>query len=170
MKIHQSILFIIFFINILAQYSPFSFKEFQEMNRISSPILSPDGLYLIYSVRKWNSTIDKSYTNLQYTIIKTKEVKDLTPKQIGISDSSPYFSSLFPDYVFFSRKGQIRYIKFPPINSENDTSIELTKYPISINDFKIKNNAIVFSADVYFSCKNNITCSAELIKKEEKMN
>ena len=140
------------------------------MNRISSPILSPDGLYIIYSVRKWNSTLDKSYTNLQYTIIKSKEVKDLTPKQFGISDSSPYFSSLFPDYVFFSRKGQIRYIKFPPIDSENDTSIELTKYPISINDFKIKNNAIVFSADVYFSCKNNITCSAELIKKEEKMN
>ena len=126
------------------------------MNRISSPILSPDGLYIIYSVRKWNSTLDKSYTNLQYTIIKSKEVKDLTPKQYGISDSSPYFSSLFPDYVFFSRKGQIRYIKFPPIDSENDTSIELTKYPISINDFKIKNNAIVFSADVYFSCKNNI--------------
>ena len=156
MKIYKITLFIIFFINIITEYSSFNFTEFQEMNRISSPILSPDGLYIIYSVRKWNSTLDKSYTNLQYTIIKSKEVKDLTPKQFGISDSSPYFSSLFPDYVFFSRKGQIRYIKFPPIDSENDTSIELTKYPISINDFKIKNNAIVFSADVYFSCKNNI--------------
>ena len=74
-----------------------------------------------------------------------------------------------PDYVFFSREGQIRYIKFPPVDSEKDYSIELTKYPIEINDFKIKHNAIVFSADVYFSCQNNLECSAKLIKKEESM-
>ena len=92
MKIYKITLFIIFFINIITEYSSFNFTEFQEMNRISSPILSPDGLYIIYSVRKWNSTLDKSYTNLQYTIIKSKEVKDLTPKQFGISDSSPYYN------------------------------------------------------------------------------
>ena len=38
-----------------------------------------------------------------------------------------------------------------------------------LNDFKIKHNAIVFSADVYFSCQNNLECSAKLIKKEESM-
>ena len=122
------------------------------MSRISSPILSPNGLYVIYEVRKWNSESNKSYTNLQYSSIEKKEIKDLTPKTEGIIDSSPYFSSLFPDYLFFSRDGQIRYIKFPPIDSEKDASIQLTKYPIDINDFKIKYNAILFSADVYFSC------------------
>ena len=100
MKIYQLILFIIFFINILIKYSPFNFKEPQEMNRILSPILSSDGLHFIFSVRKWNSKLDKSYTNLQYTIIKTKEVKDLTPKQTGISDSSPYF--LLYSLIMFS--------------------------------------------------------------------
>ena len=68
------------FLHKQTEYSSFNFTEFQEMNRISSPILSPDGLYIIYSVRKWNSTLDKSYTNLQYIIIKSNEVKDLTPK------------------------------------------------------------------------------------------
>ena len=80
MKIYKITLFIIFFINIITEYSSFNFTEFQEMNLISSPILLPDGLYIIYSIRKWNSTLDKSYTNLQYTIIKSNEVKDLTPK------------------------------------------------------------------------------------------
>ena len=139
------------------------------MSRISSPILSPNGLYVIYEVRKWNSESNKSYTNLQYSSIEKKEIKDLTPKTEGIIDSSPYFSSLFPDYLFFSRDGQIRYIKFPPIDSEKDTSIQLTKYPIDINDFKIKYNAILFSADVYFSCGNNLNCSSKLIENEEKM-
>ena len=159
--------FVILFLSIATQKEPFTAKNLQEMNRISSPVLSPDGLYVIYSVRKWDSSTDKSYTNLQYSILKTKEIKDLTPKTIGVSDSSPLFSSKFPDYLFFMRNGQIRYIKFPPIENEEDTSILLTNYPISINDFKIKSNAILFSADVYFSCGNNLTCSSELIKKEE---
>jgi dipeptidyl aminopeptidase/acylaminoacyl peptidase len=111
---------------------------------------------------------NKSYTNLQYSSIQTKDPKDLTPKTEGISDSSPLFSSKFPDYVFFTRDGQIRYIKFPPNEStEKDNSILLTNYPIYINDFKIKKNAIIFSAEVYFSCGNDLACSAELIKEEE---
>ena len=158
---------IILFLSIGAQKPPFTAKNLQEMNRISSPVISPDGAYVIYSVRKWDSSTDKSYTNLQYSSLETKELKDLTPKTIGVSDSSPLFSSKFPDYLFFLRDDQIRYIKFPPKNNDEDTSVSLTNYPISINDFKIKNNAILFSADVYFSCGNNLTCTAELIKKEE---
>ena len=169
MNLLKILLFIFFIYNILTQKTTFNAQKLQEMNRISSPVLSPDGLYVIYEVRKWNSEINKSYTNIQYSSLKTKEVKDLTPKIEGISDSSPYFSSLFPDFVFFSRNSQIRYIKFPPVDSEKDYYLELTNYPIDINDFKIKNNVILFSADVYFSCKNSMQCSAELIKKEESM-
>ena len=172
MKKFKEILILMCFSHIISLYTPFNITQFQEMNRLSDPVLSPDGLYIIYSVKKWNSKTDKSYTNLQYTTIQTKETKDLTPKIEGTFDSSPLFSSLFPNYVFFIRENQIRYIKFPPTETYNpseDYSIQLTNYPISINDYKIKYNTIVFSADVYFSCQNNLTCSSELIKKEEKM-
>ena len=93
-------LFAILFISIVAQKDPFIAKNLQEMNRISSPVISPNGQYVIYSVRKWDSSTDKSYTNLQYSSLKTKEIKDLTPRTIGITDSSPLFSSKFPDYLF----------------------------------------------------------------------
>ena len=172
MKKFKEILILICFSHIISLYTPFNITQFQEMNRLSDPVLSPDCLYIIYSVKKWNSKTDKSYTNLQYTTIKTKETKDLTPKIEGTFDSSPLFSSLFPNYVFFIRENQIRYIKFPPTETYNpseDYSIQLTNYPIFINDYKIKYNTIIFSADVYFSCQNNLTCSSELIKKEEKM-
>ena len=168
MKSYISILIVILFSQSISQKEKFTAEKLQGMNRISSPILSPDGNYVIYSVRKWNSLTNKSYTNLQYSSIETKDQKDLTPKTEGISDSSPLFSSKFPDYVFFTRDGQIRYIKFPPNEStEKDNSILLTNYPIYINDFKIKKNAIIFSAEVYFSCGNDLACSAELIKEEE---
>ena len=168
MKSYILILIVILFSQSISQKEKFTAEKLQGMNRISSPILSPDGNYVIYSVRKWNSLTNKSYTNLQYSSIQTKDPKDLTPKTEGISDSSPLFSSKFPDYVFFTRDGQIRYIKFPPNEStEKDNSILLTNYPIYINDFKIKKNAIIFSAEVYFSCGNDLACSAELIKEEE---
>ena len=168
MRIFVLTLIIFIFPYTITQKAEFNAQKLQEMNRISSPVVSPDGLYVIYSVRKWDSKTDKSYTNLQYSSIKTKEVKDLTPKAVGVSDSSPLFSASFPDYVFFTRGGQIRYIKFPPTDSGKDNSLELTNCPIDINDFKIKKNAILFSADVYFSCQNNLTCSSELIKNEGK--
>ena len=124
MNILKNIILFIFISLSLSQKDIFNAQKLQEMNRISSPILSPNGLYVIYEVRKWNSESNKSYTNLQYSSIEKKEIKDLTPKTEGIIYSSPYFSSLFPDYLFFSRDGQIRYIKFPPTDSEKDTSIQ----------------------------------------------
>ena len=91
MKVFLISSFILLFFNISSQKSQFTAKDLQEMNRISSPVLSPDGLYVIYSVRKWSSSTDKSYTNLQYSSLKTKKVEDLTPKIEGVIDSSPYF-------------------------------------------------------------------------------
>ena len=167
MKIYEILYFLISLSTLKSLNKPFNFTEFQSMNRILNPILSPDEKYIVYSVQKWNSTTNKIYTNLQYSEIKTKEIKNLTLKQEEINDSSPMFSSLYPNYVFFIRKGQIHYIKFPPINSEEDNSIQLTNYPISINNFKIKQNSIIFSSDVYFSCGNNLTCSSILIENEK---
>ena len=48
------LLTLIFFIfsNTLEQKAEFNAQKLQEMNRISSPVLSPDGLYVIYSLRK----------------------------------------------------------------------------------------------------------------------
>ena len=168
MKIFEIFFLLISISTLKLLNKPFNFTEFQSMNRILNPILSPDGKFIVYSVQKWNSITNKLYTNLQYSDIKTKEIKNLTPKQEEINDSSPMFSSLFPNYVFFIRKGQIHYIEFPSIKSIKDNSIQLTNYPISINNFKIKQNSIVFSSDVYFSCGNNLTCSSILIKNEKK--
>ena len=167
MKICEIFFFFISLSTFNSLNEPFNFTEFQSMNRILNPILSPDDKYIVYSVQKWNPTTNKLYTNLQYTEIKTKEINDLTPKHEEINDSSPLFLSLFPNYVFFIRRGQIHYIEFPPLNSKKDNSIQLTNYPISINNFTIKQNSIVFSSDVYFSCDNNLTCSSILIQNEK---
>ena len=158
------------FISIIHEHEPLTPLEVQQFDRMSSPVLSPDGKYVIYTIRKWNQTTDKSYTNLQYTEISTKTRGFLTPAVIDQSDSNPIFSSAFPNYVFFQRKGKIRYIPFPPdeikMDITEDKSEELASYDISIAEYKLKKDAFVFSADVYFDC-DTIECSAKKIKEEE---
>ena len=157
------------FISKIEAHDPLTPKEVQEFDRMSSPVLSPDGKYVVYTIRKWTESTSKSYTNLQLTEISSKKRGFITPAVLDQSDSNPIFSSEFPDYLFFQRKGKIRYIKFPPetisMDVTEDKSEELASYNISISEYKLKKDAFVFSADVYFDC-DTIDCSAEKIKQE----
>ena len=161
--------FICLFISTYADYEPLTPSEVQEFDRMSSPILSPDGKYVIYAIRKWTNSTQKSYTNLQFTEIATKKRGFITPAVLDQSDSSPSFSSAFPNILFFQRKGKILYIPFPPdeisMDIKEDKSKVLAEYSISISEYKLKNNAFVFSADVYFDC-DTIECSAKKISQE----
>ena len=158
------------------ELEPLTPKDILSVEKLSSYILNPDGKYLIFGVKLWNPDTGKSYIHLRYKNIETGEIKALTPNIVGQSDTSPMFSSSFPNLLFFLRsnsdiKPSIYYIEFPPSsNSENeDLSKRLTNYELPIFDFKIKSKTIAFSTDVYFSCKN-MNCSADLIEKESKQN
>ena len=170
-KLFNNIILLFLFATVLSQHEPLTPKEVQEFDRMSSPVLSPDGKYVIYTVRKWTQSTQKSYTNLQFTEISSKKRGYITPAVLGQSDSNPIFSSAFPNYLFFQRKGQILYIPFPPeeitIDVKEDKSEVLASYNISITEYKLKKDAFVFSADVYFDC-DTIECSAKKIKEETK--
>ena len=168
-KLFNNIILLLLFASIISQHEPLTPKEVQEFDRMSSPVLSPDGKYVIYTVRKWTQETQKSYTNLQITEISSKKRGYITPAVLGQSDSNPIFSSAFPNYLFFQRKGQILYIPFPPeeitMDMTEDKSQVLASYNISITEYKLKKDAFVFSADVYFDC-DTIQCSADKIKQE----
>ena len=178
MKINSLLINFFFLIclinNILSDDEPFTPTEMMSVEKFSGYILSPDGNYLIMGVKRWNPDTGKSYSHFRFKNLKTNETKILTPKIEGQSDSSPQFSSAFPNFLFFQRsnseiKSSIYYIKFPPeneIKDDEDLSIRLTDYLLPIVEYKIKSKTIAFSTDVYFKC-NNMKCSADLIEKEK---
>ena len=110
-------LLVIFIISIHAlrnpknsvEKDPLTPLELQKFDRLSSPVLSPDGKYVVYTVKKWNETSLKSYTNLQLTVMDTKERGFITPAVPDQTDSNPTFSVDFPNYLFFQRNGKIIY-------------------------------------------------------------
>ena len=166
MKFYHCFFFLIYTILItINTQNIFDPTTFQSLNRLYSPILSPDGLYVVYTVRKWNKTAGKSATNIQCSKISDKSSFNITQPVLGQSDSSPSFTSLYPNFLFFTRNGSLYYISFPP--KENEEPIKLTNYPIDINDFKIRASSFVFSANVYFDC-DTLNCSAQKIEIENK--
>ena len=152
------------FVSIINENEPLTPLEVQEFDRMSSPVLSPDGKYVIYTVRKWSQKTQKSYTNIQLTEIASKTSGFITPAILDQSDSNPIFSAAFPNDLFFQRGGKILYIPFPPEeiskDIKEDKSQILASYNISITEYKLKKDAFVFSADVYFDC-DTIECSAK---------
>ena len=177
MKFIKLLFLFYFLINVFSQnLEPITPTDLLSVDKLSGYILSPDGKYVIFGIKKWNKDTGKSYTHLQYKNIETGEIKVLTPNVEGQSDTSPQFSSSFTNILFFQRsnsniKSSIYYIQFPPVsNSEDknaDTSKRLTNYDLPITDYKIKSKTIAFSTDVYFKCKT-MKCSADLIEKENK--
>ena len=148
----------------------------QEMYRLKGKALSPDGKYLVYSVNKWSNVEKKSFTNLRYFNLETNEEKNLTDKENGQSDTSPVFSSKFPNILFFMRNNKsltntLFYMKFPPEENKNEEPIQLSNYQINIETFKIKNDVLVFSAEVFFECQNkstNFSCTDYKNEEEKK--
>ena len=159
--------FPLYFSNLHEENRTLTPTELLAMPKVTDYLLSPDGNYVIYGVKKWNPETGKSSTNFQYKNLKTGEVKNLTEAIEGQTDSSPQFSSGFKNYLFFQRfnkdsEGSIFYIPFPP---NGETEKKLTNYILPINDYKIRAKTIIFSTDVYFQCET-MKCTKDLIDKE----
>lgn len=164
-----TILFTLFNISSIYCAEPLTGEILQSMNRLSSPVASLDGKYIVYSQKHWNKETGKISTNLMYTEVSTGESSIITTAVEGQSDTSPIFSVSFPGFLFFKRSNSevsssIYYIEFPPTKEEPK---RLTSYEITINDYKLRSTSLVFSADVYFSC-DTLECSSKLIEEEKK--
>ena len=179
-SIYFYVYFLIFFSKIFLSYeqesTPLTAEDILKVEKFSSYILSPNGKYIIVAVKQWNRESGKSYSHLRYKTIEEEELKILTPKVEGQSDTSPMFSKSFPNTLFFLRsnkdlKSSIFYVEFPPSSKKDDevTPKQLTNYELEIFDFKIKSDTIAFSTDVYFQCKD-MKCSHDLIEKEKDQN
>ena len=110
MKYSKIFFFLIYLLFITIESKIFDPITYQSLNRLSSAVLSPDGKYVVYTIRKWEKEQNKSTTYIQCTNINDKKTQNITKAEFGKSDSSPSFSSLYPNLLFFIREGSLYYI------------------------------------------------------------
>ena len=168
MRTHIILLFLVFCFLILPSLEgdPFTVHELHQLGRLSSSAVSSDGRYVAYSVQTWNPKTGKTATNLRCTRISDLTTHEITPSVEGVSDTNPAFSKEFPDYIFFlsNRKGsnQVYFAEFT-LNSELKSFpsvFQLTKFPVDLDNLKISNRTLAFTANVYPDC-SNFNCTVE---------
>src|SRR5690606_24190448 len=134
---------------------------------ISGTAISPDGKYIVSALRIWDQPSGKVSQHLTYTDTSSGATLDLTPDSKEVSDYNPMFNSSFKDFLFFVRSSKdgthVYYIPFP--NKNNEEPVQLTNYPIDIDNVKFQAAVLVFSAEVYTGCLTDLSCTAQKDKE-----
>ena len=148
-----SFLFISFINSIInEEKEPFTAEAMHLLHRLSSFVPSPDNNYIVFVNRLWDKESIKYYTNLQYLDVpsfnsnnekNSVEALNVTIPELGVVDSDPVFSSVFPniyfslEYLFFLRTkdgvSNIYYIDFPP--NDDSQPKQLSNYEINIANY-----------------------------------
>ncbi len=142
---------------------PLTAEDLHILKRIGSPEISPDGNYIVYSVRKWNQGDGSVNTYLEYINLQTNQTFALTDPNTPFSDSNPAFSVNFPGFLLFlsSRTGsnQIYIAAFPP-TTESQIPIQFTNFDVDVNNMRWKANTVTFTAEVFSVC-SDLKCTAD---------
>lgn len=144
---------------------PFSADDLINMQRISSPELSPDEKLVAYVLRTTDLEADRGRTDIWLTNIETTRTRQVTTN--AASDHSPYWSPDNKTLFFISSRSGSSQIWSLVINGQQKPK-QLTNLPVDITSFKISPDGkkFVFSANVYRECQS-LVCTKEKLKKLE---
>jgi dipeptidyl aminopeptidase/acylaminoacyl peptidase len=136
-------------------------EDMLAMERVSSPVASPDGKWVVFVVRETDMDANKGRTDLYLTSIDGSSVTHLTTSPA--SDSDPVWSH-DGRYVYFasSRSGSEQVWRIRPNGGEAE---QVTKLPLDINGFKLVpgSDSLVLAIDVYPGAKT----LADTAKRDE---
>src|SRR5699024_9310309 len=123
------------------------------MERVSSPVLSPDGRQLVFVQRSVDLDANTSTTALYTRHLVTRDLgppKRLTPE--GWNVNSPAFSPDGQTVYFLSAKGGSQQLYAMPLSG--GTPRQLTAFEADVGTFHISPDGrrVAFSADVFGEC------------------
>ncbi|HNS97411.1 MAG TPA: S9 family peptidase [Polyangiaceae bacterium] len=144
-----------------AEKKPFNVRDLVQLERASSPVLSPDGRSVVFVLRTTDMEANKGRTDLWMMSTDGKNMRRLTTHEAN--DWNPRWMG--PKTIGFlstrSGSSQIHALEI-----DGGEARQLTSLPIDIETFQSTpdGSLIVFSAAVYPECKT-IECTVEKDKK-----
>lgn len=154
---------------INSDLNPFTATDLHKLKRMSSPTLSQDGKYVVYSVRKWNND-GKVNSYLEYIRLLDNKTFLLTDPNLSFSDSSPLFSKNFPGVLAFlsnrSGSSQLHLLTFPSEEGKFQTPTQFTNFEVDIDNVRWNANTFTFTAQVFSIC-SDLKCTADKNKEVE---
>ncbi len=130
------------------EISPLSVEKLWEMKRIGSPVISPDGKWVVAPVTRYTVDDDQSHTDLWLFSTDGRVERPLT--RHGSADGSPVFSPDGSKLAFVSRRDDddASQIYILPIDEPGEAQ-RLTEVPTGTNAPKWVGEHIYFISNIY---------------------
>ena len=150
---------------IPAKADIFTAKEMASLDRLSDPRVSPDGRYVLYSVRTMDYPANRASMSLWLADLKTK----MAPRRLKISDGGAASGRWSADgktiYFSSSRAGGTEQVFKTDVMGE--TATQVTSAPFDVQAFKVApdGKTIVVGMAVFPDCADFACTEARLAAK-----
>lgn len=146
---------------------PFSIEDLVRLQRVSEPVLSPDGKTVAFTVRETDMAANRGRTDLWSLDLATKGAQPRRLTSHPENDGSPQWSADGRSLYFLSsRSGASQVWR---LHSAGGEAEQVTNLPIDVGTFKLSPNAakLAITADVFADCAD-FACTADRLSANSK--
>lgn len=146
---------------------PFSVEDLVRLNRVSEPVLSPDGRTVAFTVRETDMEANRGRTDLWTLDIATKGAQPRRVTSHPENDGSPQWSADGRALYFLSgRSGSSQVWRLQSAGGEAE---QVTNLPIDVGSFKLapSSTKLAVTADVFADCAD-FACTADRLTAQSK--
>lgn len=135
-------------------------RDLQKLDRVSSPVLSPDGGTIVFAKRIVDADMVKASSSLWVRNLLTRDMappKRLTPE--GWNVNSPSFSPDGKTVYFLSAKSGTQQLYAMPLSG--GAPRQLTAFALDVASYKLSPDGtrVLFSTDTFADCKADFACT-----------
>ena len=135
-------------------------RDLQKLDRVSSPVLSPDGSTVVFAKRIVDADVVKASSSLWVRNLVTRDMappKRLTPE--GWNVNSPSFSPDGKTVYFLSAKSGTQQLYAMPV--VGGAPRQLTAFALDVASYKVSPDGtrVLFSTDTFADCKADFACT-----------
>ncbi|WP_426109840.1 prolyl oligopeptidase family serine peptidase [Massilia sp. PWRC2] len=142
----------------------FTVDDLVRMERVGSPVLSPDGSRVVYTVRSTDMENNRARSQLWLLDLSTAGAVPVQLSSGNTSRSDPAWSAA-GDAIYFLADAQVW--RMP---ASGGSAVKVTALPVEVDNFRLSpgGERIAFSAAVYRDCPD-LACSAKRADEQVKL-